>query len=349
MTPEENETPTIYADLDVKEACLQISRSKQLPKSKTYDLPEKNRSVKAMPFRSTMLKSSRKHDRQSFFKYMSANTAKIVLNNQTLRWSSPLLFNDPFDVPREMSFGITPEEIVQALSRQTIELIEHPPEDTSNLQPKLRLIVETVKKGISQDLKIELLEGIKDMTSSHHPTSESMDALRAMWRSFIPDFRILCLTESPNHMAMWYHYADQYRGTVLEFRCDEKLDSAWLEAKPVTYPINKPAVYTAEGWAKLLTMPNEHAIRTIIDVSTYTKTSDWSYEREWRITSFKRPDDTGPFTDYKFHPKELSAVYLGPSVSTSERDKLTALAATYPNAVVWNVSIGMDRELQFSP
>lgn len=307
-----------------------------------------NRSINELINGSTMLKSNRKHDRQSFFKYLSVDTAKIVLNNQTLRWSSPLLFNDPFDVPREMSFGITPEELFQALSRQMVDLIENPPEDTSSLQPKLRLIVETVRNGISQKLKAELLEGIKDITSTHCPTSESMDGLRTMWRSFIPDFRILCLTESPNHMAMWYHYADKYRGAVLEFRCDDELDSAWLAAKPVTYPTTKPAIYTTEGWAKLLTMPNEHAIQTIIDVSTFTKTSDWSYESEWRITSFKRPADTGPFTDYKFHPKELAAVYLGPMISATDRDKLITLAANYPNVTVWSVSIGMDRELHFN-
>lgn len=295
-----------------------------------------------------MHNSNRNHDRQSFFKYMSAATAKTVLSKGTLRWSSPVLFNDPLDVPREMSFGITPEEIVQALSCRMADLIEHPPEDTSQLQPQVRLIIEMVKNGIPQNLKVELIEGLQSVARSHRPTSESMDALRAMWRFFLPDFRILCLTESPNHAAMWYHYGDQYRGAVLEFRCDDDLDSAWLAAKPVSYPIEKPSVYTAEGWAKLLTMPNEVAIRTIIDVSTFTKAPDWSYEREWRITSFKRPNDCGPFTDYKFHPNELAAVYLGPMASASDAEMLAALVAKYPMAGVWDVSIGMDREFQFN-
>ena len=168
-----------------------------------------------------------------------------------------------------------------------------------------------------------------------------------MWRSFIPDFRILCFTESPDHVAMWYHYADKYQGAVLEFRCDDELDSAWLAARPVTYPVEKPTVYTADGWAKLLTMPQEVAIRTIVDVSTFTKAPDWSYEREWRITSFKRPTDTGPFTDYKFHPSELAAIYLGPMAPASHREALTTLAKKFPATSIWNVSIGMNRELHF--
>lgn len=279
---------------------------------------------------------------------MSAPTASIVLTNRTLRWSSPVLFNDPFDVPREMAFGLTPKDIAEALLQRMTELIEHPPEDTSDLEPRVRLIMDTVKNGIPLDLKTKLLEGLKETASSPHLITESMDALRAMWRAFIPLFRILCLSESPTHVAMWYHYADHYTGVVLEFRCDDDLDSAWLAARPVTYPIEKPAVYTAEGWGRLLTMPKDLAIQTIMDVSTFTKAPDWSYEQEWRITSFKRPSDTGLFTDYKFHRKELAAVYLGPMVSASDRESLTALAATFPAAVVWDVSIGMSRELQFS-
>lgn len=295
-----------------------------------------------------MRSKNRTHDRQSFFKYMSSGTAKIVLDNQNLRWSSPLLFNDPFDVPREMSFGLTPTDIVQALSRRMADFVENPPEETSQLEPKIRLIVDTVKKGIQSEVKAELLEGLKETAASHRFTSESMDALRAMWGAFIPGFRILCLTESPAHVAMWYHYADRYRGVVIEFRCDDELDSPWLVAKPVEYPNSKPAVYTAEGWAKLLTMPQALAIRTMLDVSTYTKSPDWSYEREWRITSFKRPTDTGNFTDYKFHEKELKAVYLGPLISASDREAVTELAARFPAAVVRNVEIGMSRELQFT-
>jgi hypothetical protein len=34
---------------------------------------------------------------ETFFKYHTAETAKIVLFNHSRRWSSPTLFNDPFD------------------------------------------------------------------------------------------------------------------------------------------------------------------------------------------------------------------------------------------------------------
>jgi len=294
-----------------------------------------------------MRNPNRQHDRKSFFKYVSPGTAKAVLENSTLRWSSPILFNDPFDVPREMSFGINPEDIMQALSLRMTKLIEVPPKDTSDLNPKLQLIVETVKKGISENLKKNLILGIKEGANEHRLSSDNLEEFRSMWRALIPNFRILCLAESPEHPAMWSHYAKQYSGAVLEFQCVDDLDSPWLAAKQVRYPESKPEVYTADGWANFLTMPNEKAIRSILDISTFTKSQDWSYEKEWRITSFKGQNDIGHFTDYKFHPDELAAVYLGPMVSTPDREILIKLAENYSNAVVWNVFIEFDREFKF--
>jgi len=280
---------------------------------------------------------------------MSAATARAVLTSRTLRWSSPVLFNDPFDVPRELSFGLTPADIVESLSVRMADLIENPPEDTSELAPGVRLIIDTVKRGISPQLRAELIDGLKETAALHRPKGESMESLRAMWRATIPEFRILCLTESPDHVAMWHHYADQYRGVVLEFGCDDLRDSAWLMAQQVEYSNAKPDIYTAAGWANLLTHRQDIAVRKMLNSATFNKSSDWSYEREWRITSFKRPTDTGPFTDYKFHPEELVGIYLGPMITPEDKDAVISLSGRFPKTHSWISSIGFGRELKFDP
>lgn len=291
----------------------------------------------------------RLHDRESFFKYMSAATAKIVLSRRTLRWSSPILFNDPFDVPREMSFGVEPSEIFVALSRRIASLIEDPPGDTTALSPKLKTIIDIVKAGVSTELKAELLASIQEVAAFHVPSASPLEELRELWRHWLPDFRILCLTESPAHVAMWHHYADKYSGVVLEFKCLDSLDSALLAAKPVAYPATKPLHYTAEGWAELLTMANQSAVRTILESATYTKSPDWSYEAEWRVIGSRRQYETGHFSDYPFHQNELGAVYLGPLVTPGDREELLSLARAFPGIHVWEVEIGLSREFTFKP
>jgi hypothetical protein len=294
-----------------------------------------------------MRSPNRQHNRQSFFKYMSADTALKVLKNQSLRWSSPVLFNDPFDVPRELSFGITTDQLVQASGQRLIDLFNQPPEDTTGLTPKLRMIVDSVKRGISDELKAELLAVIREFVASHQPTSASMDELRNLWRARLPDHRILCLTENPSHTAMWHHYADKYRGVVLEFRCVDELDSAWLAARPVTYPLEKPAIYTADGWAKIMTLQHDAAIGAVLHTATYTKSPDWSYESEWRVATFKRPTDIGDFSDYGFNQRELGAMYFGPMISYNDRRSLNIASLAFPAAKLWNVGIGMSRESTF--
>lgn len=294
-----------------------------------------------------MRASNRLHNRQSFYKYMSANTARAVLTNCSLRWSSPVLFNDPFDVPRELSFGVQPDEVVRAAAQRIAQLIEEPPEETSQFRYKIGLIIDAAKRGISEELKAELLAGLKEVVASHHLTGESMEQLRDLWRSWIPDHRILCLAESPANAAMWYHYANKYSGVVLEFKCIDELDSAWLAARPVSYPLEKPIIYTAKGWAELLCLKQDLAIKTMLEAATYTKSPDWSYESEWRIASFKRPTDTGHFTDYKFDRQELGAVYFGPMISPEDRLSLRVASGAFPDAQLWDVVIGMSRELSF--
>jgi len=39
----------------------------------------------------------RYHDRDCFYKYVTCDVARLIIKNQTLRWSCPIAFNDPFD------------------------------------------------------------------------------------------------------------------------------------------------------------------------------------------------------------------------------------------------------------
>jgi hypothetical protein len=278
---------------------------------------------------------------------MPASTARAVLETRSLRWSSPLLFNDPFDVPRQLSFGITPQQLVEASARYIAQLIQQQPTDTSHLSPKLRLIIETVKKGISPEVQKLLLAGLEEDIPKPTPTSESMDELRVMWSRSVPEMRILCLTESPTHAAMWYHYANRYAGVVIELRCNEHTDSPWLIARPVDYPEDKPAIYTAEGWAELLALDINVAVARLLDVATYTKSRDWAYEKEWRMVTFKRSNDSGHFTDYPFHSDDLVAIYLGPLISNDDKNELLRRLATFPRARAFSVSLTHSRDFVF--
>ena len=295
-----------------------------------------------------MRSPNRRHDRTNFFKYLSAGGAVSILKNRSLRWSSPLTFNDPFDVPRELTVGIEPDEIRKATGRIFRELMQNPPADTSFLAPKVQEIVELVKAGITDDVRREILAGLDTPIPFSQGITEALRGLRGQWKEWIHDFRILCLTESPDHVAMWHHYADAYRGVVLEFRCLDETDSPLLAADKVNYSPETSPLFTAEGWADILIRKMRNAIDILFKLATTAKAADWAYENEWRVVTWKREKDPpGLYSYYPFHPRELAKIYFGPQISEDKRIRLKKLALRYPEVDLVDVSFGQFGKLEF--
>jgi hypothetical protein len=88
---------------------------------------------------------------------MTAKNARIMLQNLTLRWSTPIEFNDPFDIPGEVLFGIDASEIQKASLQYLLDLMKDPPEEINDFKPKLRLILEAIKKA-DADTKSEIIK-----------------------------------------------------------------------------------------------------------------------------------------------------------------------------------------------
>jgi hypothetical protein len=283
-----------------------------------------------------------------FFKYTPASTAIAVLAASQLRWSSPLLFNDPFDVPRELSRSINIKDLHEAIRSRVRDLLTDASPTADALHPGIAQLLNQARASSDPRAAIAAVQAALEEDWPGTLGSSSLEALQSMWRSMLPELRLLCLTESPRHAAMWYHYADEYTGAVLAFECIPALDSAWFGAQPVNYPRGTPPLYSAEGWASLLTTRTAESSRQLLDLALFTKSPDWSYENEWRIAAAKRPSDTGLFSDFRFAREELIGVYLGPLIKKSERDRLVALAGTYPRAALHQVSIGVGHELEIA-
>lgn len=147
---------------------------------------------------------------------------------------------------------------------------------------------------------------------------------------------------------MWYHYADKYKGAVIQFSCNDRVDSPWRIAQAIEYTDEEPIVSTADGWARLLMMPKEKALETLFELCMYTKSKDWEYEKEWRMGSFKRPNDAGPHNDYKFDPRSIGNLYLGPLIEPDDKAALINAANEYSNMNVYISNIGASRKLSFT-
>jgi hypothetical protein len=260
------------------------------------------------PFRSP----NRCHDRQFFYKYVTANLAKTILATRRLRGSSPLLFNDPFDVTQELRLDFDEAELGETLAEEFAKLIEEPDSLAVPRHPAVAALLAVLKTHSNDDLRRKVAENVRQGSSL--PTTgqvQAFAALKQVWREIVPTLRILCLSDSKDVMPMWQHYADSYQGAVIEFECLDGLDSAFLAARPVIYQDGPPRIASRQIWARCMLGQTETTYRDLFTEYMYIKTTAWSYEREWRIVTKARPEESGLFTDFPFSPPELTGIYLG--------------------------------------
>jgi hypothetical protein len=99
-------------------------------------------------------------------------------------------------------------------------------------------------------------------------------------------FRIACFSECVDNLQMWSHYADGHRGFCLEFSGNNRPFSV---AVPVKYYDENP-IPNLEPKIPWEQMSKERKLRNQAKmqrrarfVCITTKSSGWSYEKEWRL------------------------------------------------------------------
>jgi hypothetical protein len=295
---------------------------------------------------------NRRHDRQYFYKYVTSSTAKAILRSRTLRWSSPQLFNDPFDTPRKLTFDCTSRELQEALAEALARLIETNAEMPPNAPIMLVVLLSMLKLGgrDTPEMRAHLANDLR--TNALKTIPEPAVGLRAFqedWDDRIPKMRILCVSETAKSTAMWAHYADTHQGAVLEFESADEVDSPLLMARVVRYQDEPPRLPSKEEWVESIIGRTKIDLAEFFSDYQYVKSVQWAYEKEWRVVSYARSGETGLSGDYRFFPEELRRVILGANCSASDETEVRALVtSSYPNTSVVRAQLNHElRQIDF--
>ncbi len=266
---------------------------------------------------------NRIHERQHFYKYVTAEVASIVLSNRTLRWSSPTVFNDPFDVEPELRLGFSQEELNRALQLEVARRIE---EGDSNVgHPAMKALIGLIDRS-GPEARRANAQALRDTPNPiTNGQAASMALLRETWRDIVSKMRVLCLSERNDATSMWNHYSDGYRGVVLEFEVLDEIDSCFLCARAVTYSDSPPRLAMLGEWVDCIISGDEARWVSLFTEYQYTKTTDWAYEKEWRVVLPLQSGEPGSHSDFPFHERELTRVFLGPSIDAPERNDILSL------------------------
>ena len=273
------------------------------------------------------------HDKDHFFKYVTRTTARAILANTTLRWSSPVQFNDPFDIQFDLHIDIGRESLkAKALDALWGAHYSDKPITAGNVLGG----VIALFKGRFPSLPREEFdkEFGESFDEGFDNVQRTLPETHAQLREIMRTSKILCLSEVNNNILMWSHYAEQHQGVVLQLRCVAELDSAWGVAKPVQYSKRMPRLFDEETAVKMFSGQTSLDGKQMANRLVYTKAIDWAYEKEWRIW-LARGRSTDTYDDLQFDPTELEAIYLGCRMPEEDRLSIASLVADrYPHAKV---------------
>jgi hypothetical protein len=194
---------------------------------------------------------------------------EVLLENK-IYCTCPLDFNDPFDCRPRVVVGNTPKELKEA----------H------------KVVEDILKKRTSFDRpsrKIEAKKIIQEIDKSV--------GIAEQFEELLGRAGVYCLTSKRDNLLMWAHYADGHKGFCLEFTTNPS-GSFFSNAEPVSYrkeyPVVKAFAANTDIWGKECFL---------------TKSIDWAYEEEWRLTS----RETGHL---EFPPELLTGIIFGCKINT---------------------------------
>jgi len=275
------------------------------------------------------------------FKYLTPETGRIVLQNRTLRWSTPPTLNDPFDMQFALQLRVD-RDVVRAKAiekgwqHQNGELRDLPPNQLGMLMRLARQAGVRISRH-----EFELQFGAS-LDASLDTQQQKMVEFRKEIQDHFRDNKILCLTDTADNLLMWAYYSNNHTGLVLSFR-DDTHDNPFTMAKPVQYLEQIPSLFDEETLSDMLAGYGGFDHKRIVEQVVWTKSSHWSHEREWRIsTGAGRTRDA--YEDVPFGSDELAGVVFGARVDDEYRAEITALLSDhYPAARLSQARLCQDK------
>lgn len=271
------------------------------------------------------------NDRKYFYKYLSLDTAKLVIEKQTLRFSRPELLNDPYD----MGFDLSPTFEAELLKPKIIDALwlanfgDSPPEPGN----ALGLLIAAFRGHMPRLSRDQFEEEFRETIDESLANMRNLDNFNEEIRKFLATNKVLCLTETPDNILMWAHYAESHKGIVLRLRSIPENDSIFGIAKPVQYVDKLPDLMSEDKIIALLSGSGRVSETVMMEKLIYTKSADWKYEREWRISAGDGWNKSDPFEDIKFGREELDGIIFGARTPHHERLSIMELARAQSSAI----------------
>ncbi|GLH68736.1 hypothetical protein GETHPA_02690 [Geothrix rubra] len=284
--------------------------------------------------------NSQSPENRSFFKYVAPDTALAILKNQTFRFSSPLIFNDPFDVQAGIHLEFDLEALPAKILDRIEELaagIEEPSIDLANpwgqviLAARERYPIDGFPRSRWEVVTKKTFAHLKDLILNSQQKYQDH-----WWKDVLPGLRMFCVSEDRDNLLMWAHYAKDHTGLVFELLSLPEEDNALSTASPVEY-VKRPIPFLSEEeWIESILSLREFSLNNFYKRYVLTKSDHWRYEHEWRVWYPLTPAPGSLYEDWKIRSSELAAIYLGCKAdSTFSNEIIKQTRTLFPNTRIY--------------
>lgn len=249
------------------------------------------------------------HDQtQKVYKYMSMDTAKKVFSTGNLRFSSPSIFNDPF----ELNIGFINWSI-----------------------PRGQLLNRILNQAVAQDLDLQSINAL-----GRRPTSDLVKVYRNIIEEHRRNLLLFCTSRTRSSTLMWSHYAQNHKGVCIGLYLPtfyENLDLATCNVHYVdkVYPPLNILSDNRQEWA----VDYYKWINS--------KSKIWEYEGEVRSCILniekKIPLKDGLYYDLSYPKENFDEVIFGAGVQENEINDLRKIISEneFPIAIFGQMFISM--------
>jgi hypothetical protein len=201
------------------------------------------------------------------YKYLPP-TRIDVLRNLRIRFSSPRVLNDPFEL-KPVVTGLAPNAVL--LDHLNEGLNERVVADYEKLPTHVRALISLDQfQAKAREFMPNAEQAMLVMAQMATPMIQQQ-----LEEKICDVIGILCLTTSPDNLLMWAHYADAHRGFLIEFDSESPFfhqqrseNDEFGYLREVRYQQDRPNMLMSE-------MEAFHVF--------LTKGLDWKYEAEWRM------------------------------------------------------------------
>lgn len=212
-------------------------------------------------------------------------TRKIIADN-TLWFSPPADFNDPFDCS-------------PVLSMQASEAVT---------RGYLKTLIREKAKGMTRVQRRALLSDIRHDPGRRPASPQFIANLREASARSVNQAGILSLSARPDQVLMWSHYAASHAGICLRFN-----------RAPWAFPFRaaQKVIYSAQ---RPVLNPITDDASAQVDKAILTKADAWAYEEEWRVVSHPGGilDPVGGRGLVRYEPRALDGIILGARTSDTD-------------------------------